>query len=71
MGEIRTEQLAFSEEEAATLLNEKMGLDIEPDDLLLLMNSTEGWPAGIYLASLTLRHREDKHTFIESFGSVS
>jgi len=45
-----------------------MGLDIEPDDLLLLMNSTEGWPAGIYLASLTLRHREDKHTFIESFG---
>ena len=68
MGEIRTEQLAFSEEEAATLLNEKMGLDIEPDDLLLLMNSTEGWPAGIYLASLTLRHREDKHTFIESFG---
>jgi LuxR family transcriptional regulator, maltose regulon positive regulatory protein len=68
MNEIRTEQLAFSEDEVATLLNEKMGLDIDPDDLLLLMNSTEGWPAGIYLASLTLRHREDKHTFIESFG---
>jgi LuxR family maltose regulon positive regulatory protein len=68
MGEIRTEQLAFSEEEAATLLNEMMGLDIDPDDLLLLMDSTEGWPAGIYLASLTLQHREDKHAFIESFG---
>jgi LuxR family transcriptional regulator, maltose regulon positive regulatory protein len=66
--EIRTEQLAFSEEEAASLLNEKMGLDIDPDDLLLLMNSTEGWPAGLYLASLSLRHREDKHAFIESFG---
>jgi len=52
MTEIRTEQLAFSEEEAATLLNEKMGLDIDPDDILLLMNRTEGWPAGIYLASL-------------------
>jgi LuxR family maltose regulon positive regulatory protein len=50
--EIRTYQLAFTEEEAATLLNEKMGLDIDPDDLLLLMNRTEGWPAGIYLASL-------------------
>jgi LuxR family maltose regulon positive regulatory protein len=68
MTEIRTEQLAFSEEEAATLLNEKMGLDIDPGDLLLLVNRTEGWPAGIYLASLSLRHREDKHAFIDSFG---
>ena len=54
--------------EAATLLNETMGLDIDPGDLLLLMNRTEGWPAGLYLASLSLRHREDKHAFIESFG---
>jgi LuxR family maltose regulon positive regulatory protein len=68
MGEIRTEELAFSEEEAATLLNGMMGLDIDPDDLLLLMSSTEGWPAGIYLASLSLQNREDKHAFIESFG---
>jgi len=32
-----------------------MGLDIDPGDLLLLLllvNRTEGWPAGIYLASL-------------------
>src|SRR5215212_556135 len=71
MTEIRTEQLAFSEEEAVSLLNEKMRLDIDPDDLLLLMNRTEGWPAGIYLASLTLQHREDKHAFIASFGGSS
>jgi LuxR family maltose regulon positive regulatory protein len=71
MNEIRTEQLAFSEEEAITLLNEKMGLDIDPDDLLLLIDRTEGWPAGIYLASLSLRKREDKHAFIESFGGSS
>jgi LuxR family transcriptional regulator, maltose regulon positive regulatory protein len=68
MSEIRTEQLTFSEEEAATLLNEVMGLDIDRDDLRLLMNITEGWPAGIYLASLSLQFREDKHAFIESFG---
>jgi LuxR family maltose regulon positive regulatory protein len=71
LNEIRTYQLAFTEEEAATLLNEKMGLDIDPDDLLLLMNRTEGWPAAIYLASLTLQKREDKHAFIESFGGSS
>jgi LuxR family maltose regulon positive regulatory protein len=71
LNEIRTEQLAFSEEEAATLLDEKMGLDIDRDDLLLLMNSTEGWPAAIYLASLTLQKRDDTHAFIESFGGSS
>ena len=67
MNEIRTEQLAFSEEEAECLLNEKMGLDIGPDDLSVLLERTEGWPAGIYLASLSLQNKEDKHAFIESF----
>src|SRR5829696_6095461 len=67
MNEIRTEQLAFSEEEADCLLNEKMGLDIGPDDLSVLLERTEGWPAGIYLAALSLQNKEDKHAFIESF----
>jgi len=67
MNEIRTEQLAFSEGETATLLNEKMGLDIDPDDVSILREHTEGWPAGIYLASLSLQKREDKHAFIASF----
>src|SRR5215208_5335347 len=67
MNEIRTEQLAFSEEEADCLLNEKMGLDIGPDDLSVLLEHTEGWPAGIYLASLSLQNKEDKHAFLESF----
>jgi LuxR family maltose regulon positive regulatory protein len=67
MNEIRTEELAFSEEEAECLLNEKMGLDIGPEDLSVLLERTEGWPAGIYLASLSLLNKEDKHAFIASF----
>jgi LuxR family maltose regulon positive regulatory protein len=67
MNEIRTEQLAFSEEEAECLLNDKLELDIGPDDLSVLLERTEGWPAGIYLASLSLQNKEDKHAFIESF----
>jgi LuxR family maltose regulon positive regulatory protein len=67
MNEIRTEQLAFLEDEADCLLNEKMGLDIGTDDLSVLLDRTEGWPAGIYLASLSLQNKEDKHAFIESF----
>jgi LuxR family transcriptional regulator, maltose regulon positive regulatory protein len=67
MNEIRTEQLAFTEEEAECLLNEKTGLDIGADDLSILLERTEGWPAGIYPASLPLQNKEDKHAFIESF----
>jgi LuxR family maltose regulon positive regulatory protein len=68
MNEIRTEHLAFSEEEATCLLNEKMGLDISPEDLSVLLERTEGWPAGLYLAALSLRNMEDRHDFIASFG---
>src|SRR5215207_3424989 len=67
MNETRTQELAFTEEEAECLLNEKMGLDIGPDDLCVLLELTEGWPAGIYLASLSLQSKDDKHAFIESF----
>ncbi|HEX5848935.1 MAG TPA: LuxR C-terminal-related transcriptional regulator [Rubrobacter sp.] len=68
LNEIRTRQLAFTEEEIACLLNERMGVGIEPDDISVLFERTEGWPAGIYLASLSLRDKEDKHAFIKSFG---
>jgi LuxR family transcriptional regulator, maltose regulon positive regulatory protein len=68
MNEIRTGELAFTQEEADCLLNEKMGLGIGPDDLSVLLERTEGWPAGIYLASLSLQNKEDKQAFIESFS---
>jgi LuxR family maltose regulon positive regulatory protein len=68
LNEIRTGQLAFTEEEVACLLNERVGLGIGTDDVRALHERTEGWPAGVYLASLSLRDKEDKHAFIESFG---
>ena len=68
LSEIRTQQLAFSEEEAAYLLNEKMGPGLDTDDLSVLLERTEGWPAAIYLAALSLQNREDSHDFIASFG---
>jgi LuxR family maltose regulon positive regulatory protein len=68
INELRAGDLAFSEEETGRLLNERMGLGIGPGDLSVLFERTEGWPAGVYLASLSLRDKEDKHAFIESFG---
>jgi LuxR family maltose regulon positive regulatory protein len=67
VNEIRAEQLAFSEEEAASLVQGRLHLDIGPADLRTLLDRTEGWPAGLYLAALSLRGKKDAHAFIESF----
>jgi LuxR family transcriptional regulator, maltose regulon positive regulatory protein len=68
LNEIRTEQLAFSGEEAASLLNERLRLHVGPDDLSVLLDRTEGWPAGIYLAVLSLEGKDDVRGSIASFG---
>jgi LuxR family transcriptional regulator, maltose regulon positive regulatory protein len=65
--EIRAEQLAFSEAEVASLFEDKLHLDIDPGDLRILLDRTEGWPAALYLAALSLRGKKDMHAFIESF----
>jgi LuxR family maltose regulon positive regulatory protein len=43
-------------------------LGIGSNDLSVLFERTEGWPAGIYLAALSLQNKEDKRAFIASFG---
>ena len=55
VNELRTEQLAFSKEEAASLLRERLGLRIGHADIDDLLERTEGWPAGIYLSALSRR----------------
>src|SRR5215211_1771669 len=71
LNEIRTEHLAFSEEEASDLLKNKLGLDVGADDLTVLLSRTEGWPAAIYLAALSLQNSEDAHATIGLFGGSS
>ena len=66
--EISTAQLGFSDAEATTLLNEQQGLGLDPADVSRLVERTEGWPAGLYLAALSLRGRTDPHSFVESFA---
>jgi LuxR family transcriptional regulator, maltose regulon positive regulatory protein len=70
VNELRTEQLAFSKEEAASLLRERSGLRIGRADIDELLERTEGWPAGIYLAALSMRGR-DPHAFVSSLRGSS
>ena len=66
--ELRAADLRFTPTEAADFLNQVMGLSLLPDDIAALENRTEGWIAGLQLAALSMRGREDIHGFIQSFA---
>jgi LuxR family transcriptional regulator, maltose regulon positive regulatory protein len=68
LNEIRAEELRFTDEEAAALLNGVLGLDLDPEDVRRLQQRAEGWAAGLYLAALSLRGRPDPQTFIKAFA---
>jgi LuxR family transcriptional regulator, maltose regulon positive regulatory protein len=65
--ELRVADLQFTDEEAMALLNGSMRLQLAADDVERLAERTEGWAAGLYLAGLSLRGREDARAFIASF----
>jgi LuxR family maltose regulon positive regulatory protein len=67
LAEIRVAELQFTDQEAAELLNGSMGLQLGADDVERLVERTEGWAAGLYLAGLSLRGRRDPSAFIAAF----
>jgi LuxR family transcriptional regulator, maltose regulon positive regulatory protein len=66
--ELRAPELSFTQEEEAAFLNESLGLRLGPEALGVLYDRTEGWPAGVYLASLSMRNAPDRSAFVSSFG---
>ena len=69
--ELRLEDLRFDDAEATELLNIGLGLGLAPDDIHALVERTEGWPAGLYLAGLSMRNAPDRHAFVSTFGASS
>jgi LuxR family maltose regulon positive regulatory protein len=64
--EIRAADLRFNVSEAGAFLNDVVGLELDP--ITRLYERTEGWAAGLQLAGLSLRGREDHRKFIDSFA---
>jgi LuxR family maltose regulon positive regulatory protein len=69
--ELRAADLRFTTEEAAEFICERLGLELDPDDVALLVARTEGWPAGLYLAALSLAGKPDKHALVRAFDGTS
>lgn len=68
LGELRVADLRFSDEEAAIFLNDVLELALDGEDVKRLQARTEGWPAALYLAALSLRGRSDASAWIASFA---
>jgi LuxR family maltose regulon positive regulatory protein len=66
--EIDADQLRFSLEETRSFLGELLGPELGDEDTGRLHERTEGWPAAIYLAALSLRNRPDRHGFVVRFA---
>ena len=64
---IRAGELRFNPAEAAELLA-GLGLELSEGDVAQLQARTEGWAAGLYLAALSLRGRDDAHEFVSRFA---
>jgi LuxR family maltose regulon positive regulatory protein len=65
--ELRQSDLSFTPDEAAEFVSQVMGLSLSPEQLLLLEKSTEGWIAGLQLAALSMRQRQARLVFLETF----
>jgi LuxR family maltose regulon positive regulatory protein len=68
LAELRAGELRFSDAETNTFLNDALGLELSRRDIELLQTRTEGWPAALYLAALTLRGQPNPSSLIEAFA---
>ena len=65
LSEIRADDLAFNMAEASSLLSD--GVRLSSDVVSELIDRTEGWPAGLYLARLSLAGRANPTEFVRHF----
>ncbi|MBI5035176.1 MAG: helix-turn-helix transcriptional regulator [Chloroflexi bacterium] len=65
--ELRAGDLRFTNDEAAAFLNRTMGLNLSAEDISILEQRTEGWIAGLQMAALSMRGRQDLPSFIAAF----
>jgi ATP/maltotriose-dependent transcriptional regulator MalT len=67
VADIGMRELRFSRSEAGALVSAVAGVALDNSDLSALLARTEGWPAGVYLAALSLRGHPSPHSFIDQF----
>ena len=67
LAEIRTDDLRFTPDEAGQFLWQMLGITLSADQVSDLDARTEGWIAGLQLAALAMKGRDDVAGFISAF----
>jgi LuxR family transcriptional regulator, maltose regulon positive regulatory protein len=70
LAELRATDLALGDGEARALFA-AAGVPLTDGQVTRLVERTEGWPAALYLAALSLRGRSDPADFVERFAGTS
>jgi LuxR family maltose regulon positive regulatory protein len=66
--ELRMDALRFSVPETAVFLHKAAGVQLTENDAAALNTRTEGWIAGLQMAAISLRGRQDISAFIAAFA---
>jgi len=70
LGELRAKDIAFTSEEAHELVVTRAGVPVTEEDIRILVERTEGWPAGISLAALWLVGIDEPRDGIRRFSAT-
>jgi LuxR family maltose regulon positive regulatory protein len=73
VAELRLSELRFSDEEAGAFLNDHLGLDLTPDEVVALQSRTEGWPVSLRLLASSLDRAssaEERRLFIHHLAQT-
>src|SRR3712207_3802432 len=68
--EVRAADLALGDQEAGAVLATS-GITLAPERLSQLVERTEGWPAAVYLAALSMRGSPDPDAYGKRFAGTS
>lgn len=69
--EIEPADLRFSIDEATHFLRDHRGLSLDGNQIARLHETTEGWAAALWLASMAVERRADAGAFLEGFSGSS
>jgi LuxR family maltose regulon positive regulatory protein len=65
--ELGAAELAMTRREATAMLS-MAGVELEPADVATLLQRTEGWPAALHVAALSIRGRNDRRPAVAAFA---
>lgn len=69
--EIHPAELRFSLREATEFIRDKCALPLRDSEIATLHRCTEGWATAIFLATLSLRQRDDYARFVATFSGTN